>query len=451
VVVSTGMLQTLPGRWALIGEEPAPAAKPMLRVGAASTAFQCDDEMVIAGGIGPGRAVGQEGRLGASATVLELGGTKLAIVACDVLMMRRDYFDEALRRIEAEIGIPFDHVLVNATHTHHAPSTVRIHGYDREESFCAEVRDRVVDAVRLANARLAVSGPIEMRFRLGQESTVGENSRILLGDGTVFWVGKRDDAVRPTGPFDPELPVLGFRRASGGYESVIFNHSTHAIGTIRPGARSPTFYGLAAQRIEKESGGVVTFLAGAFGSTHNLSLDCAEMTQRIETELRDSLEKSTPRPVDQLRSIKREVRYRVRHFDEAREDEAVATYCRKRMGGDPSYCIDVFRKMRRELAGQQGQERRTWVQALRIGDVAVVGVPGECFTALGLEIKRRSPMRYTYVAGTANDYIGYIPDAPAYELGGYQVWTGFHSHLEKGTGEAIVDAAIELLEELTSR
>jgi hypothetical protein len=432
--------------------EKTQAKKPdVLRAGAVSIPFRCDDDMVIAGGIGPGKCVGQEGRLGASATVVELGGNRLAIVACDILMMRRDYFDAALERIEKELGIPAANVLINATHTHHAPSTVTIHGYQRIESFCKHVTDAVVEAVSKANARVTEESNVDFLFSLGHESSVGENSRILLADGTVHWIGPRDDAVRPTGPFDPQLPVLAFKRQSGGYESVLFNHSTHAIGTIKPGVRSPTFYGLAAQRLEKEIGGTVTFVSGAFGSTHNLRLDASEMTHRIETAVRAALRQAQPRPVKRIDGIRREFAYRVRFFDEKREDEAVASYCRKRMGGDPSYCIDVFRRMRKQLAEHQGEERKTWLQAIRIGDVAIVGAPGELFTQLGLDIKRRSPFRYTYIAGAANDYIGYIPDATAYELGGYQVWTGFQSHVAKGTGENIVDATIEMLEELKRR
>ena len=59
--------------------------------------------------------------------------------------------------------------------------------------------------------------------------------------------------------------------------------------------------------------------------------------------------------------------------------------------------IEIFRAMRKVLAPQQGQERKTWVQAIVIGDVALVGVPGESFTYLGQEIKRRSPYRDTFV------------------------------------------------------
>ena len=110
--------------------------------------------------------------------------------------------------------------------------------------------------------------------------------------------------------------------------------------------------------------------------------------------------------------------------------------------------IDVFRNMRKELAAQQGQERSTWIQTIRIGDVVIVGVPAEFFTGLGVEIKRRSPFEHTFIAELSNDWIGYIPDREAYQLGGYQVWTGFHSYAEVGTGERIVDTAVEMLQEL---
>jgi len=52
---------------------------------------------------------------------------------------------------------------------------------------------------------------------------------------------------------------------------------------------------------------------------------------------------------------------------------------------------------------------------------------------------------YTYVAELANDWIGYLPDRKAFELGGYQTWTGLHSFVPPGTGERLVDEAIELL------
>ena len=80
--------------------------------------------------------------------------------------------------------------------------------------------------------------------------------------------------------------------------------------------------------------------------------------------------------------------------------------------------------------------------------MAIVGVPAEYFTVLGMDIKKRSPFRNTFVAELANDWIGYLPDREAHKLGGYQPWMGFHSYAEIGTGERMADEVIEMLNEL---
>ncbi len=409
--------------------------------------MKADDAMVIAGGIGPGKVHGQEGELRATAVVLAEGPTKVAIVSCDVIVLARDLLDPVAAEIESTCGIPASHVLIHATHTHHAPSTVRAHYYDRDQTFCREVQQAIVKAVREANEQ-----PTEatFSFQRAQEATVGRNSRLLLADGTIYWIGPRNDAVRATGPFDPDLPVLAFRDAAGKYLAVIFGHSTHTIGGLTPGVRSPAFYGMAAQRMEQDLGGAFCFLEGASGSTHRLEGDAGEASTRIEAAVRAALAEARVQEHPPLAALKRPFTFHVRKFDEPAEEQAVTAYCNKRIGAGPEAqgVIEVFRNMRKELAGQQGQERSTWIQTIRVGDVAIVGIPGEFFTGLGVEIKRRSPFENTFIAELSNDWIGYVPDREAYQLGGYQVWTGFHSFSEQGTGERMVDTALEMLQEL---
>jgi hypothetical protein len=383
------------------------------------------------------------------AVVLEKPGAgKVGIVACDVLFVQKDFVDRALARIEKSTGIAPDRILVNATHTHHAPTTVTVHGYAREERFIPIVEDAIVTSVEQANQKLA-AGNSQFLYKLGEENTFGANSRLLLADNTIFWVGSREDAVRPTGPFDPQLPVLAFRGSDGKLRALIYNHSTHTIGTRKPGVRSPSFYGLASQELEAELGCPVEFLEGASGSTHDLGTVTADQAiERMKKAVTEALAAAEPHAVTKLVSLKRPFEFKVRTFDETVEDSKVASYCRKRIPSGADGVIDVFRNMRAKLKPQQGKTRKTVLQAIAIGDVAVVGIPAEYFTVFGVDIKRRSPFRNTVVAELANDWIGYLPNREAHELGGYQTWMGLHSYAEPGTGERIADTLVGMLEEL---
>jgi hypothetical protein len=422
-----------------------------LRVGAAAINLDADDSMVISGGIGPRYVQGQEGQLRAVAVVIEgPRGNRIAIVACDVLFTPADIVDPALEIIEKTTGIPATQVLVNATHTHHAPSTTRIHGCEREEAFCKTLRNAIVTSVQEANTA-ATDSPSQLLFHLGEETTVGGNSRLLLEDGRIHWIGSRENAVRPTGPFDPQLPVLAFRAPTGKFQAVLYNHSTHTIGTRQRDVRSPSFYGLAAQELESDARGVVCFLEGASGSTHNISgVSTAEAVLRIKHAVGNALDQAKPRTVDGVRSQKRRFEFRVREFSDSEEDQKVVTYVRKYAPTIAQQTIDIFRSMRKELEPLQDQVRETTIQAMVIGEVAIVGVPAEYFTSLGIDIKQRSPFPYTFIAELANDWIGYLPDREAHQLGGYQTWMGLHSYAEIGTGEKMADAVIAMLQEMAA-
>ena len=173
-----------------------------------------------------------------------------------------------------------------------------------------------------------------------------------------------------------------------------------------------------------------------------------EAVNRIKQAVSDALDKAKPRTVLQVRSVKRRFVFKVRTFDERIEDKKVVSYVRARAAGIADTTIDIFRDMRKELQPLQAQERETVIQAVVIGDVAIVGVPAEYFTSLGVEIKGRSPFKRTYVAELANDWIGYLPDREGHRLGGYQTWMGLHSYAEVGTGERMADAVIDMLNDL---
>ena len=85
------------------------------------------------------------------------------------------------------------------------------------------------------------------------------------------------------------------------------------------------------------------------------------------------------------------------------------------------------------------------LQVLRIGDYFIVGLPSEVFVEYQIEIRERSGADFTFVSELANDSSSYVPTPKAYEEGGYEVRS---SSLAPQAGQALVDAAIELVHRL---
>ena len=76
------------------------------------------------------------------------------------------------------------------------------------------------------------------------------------------------------------------------------------------------------------------------------------------------------------------------------------------------------RLMAKELGGRASNPSQ--IQVLSIGDLALVGLPGEPFTRTVQEIKTLSPRPFTAVVSYANDYQGYFPDAGSIAQGSYE-------------------------------
>jgi hypothetical protein len=104
---------------------------------------------------------------------------------------------------------------------------------------------------------------------------------------------------------------------------------------------------------------------------------------------------------------------------------------------------DANRRDRR--VDQDAGELRTHMTLLAIGDLVLVGVPGELFAELGIAIKANPYFRHTFVLGYCNDLVGYIPTREAYEVGGYEVET---SRVAQGNGELLVHLALAHLAEM---
>lgn len=396
-----------------------------------------------------------EGEFRANSLVLD-AQQRICLVSLDSLNPPLTMTRSAAQRIAAATGIPEDNILICATHTHRGPPMSSAFGQPSAEYVRRLEEGSVLAAVKALAAMNGAksAAPCTVLFGQSQEATVGRNSRLLLKDGCIGWDGyEEDDVVRPTGPYDPDLHVLALRRADGKYAGLAFNHSVHNIGHIRKDCLSPCFYGLTALEIERRHEATTLFLPGAFGSTHNITYNnsgvpAEECVHRVAASIGEAVGRLQPALPGPVQVLNREFTYQVRRFDEAQQALAVKTYLEKYAPQRVPGQVDWFRGMREEMRPHQGEAGQTRLQIIRLGDLVFVGIPGEMFARLGLELRRRSPFRHTCIIGLANDNIGYIPDRQAYADGGYQTWVGWHSKLEAGTGEAMVEQAVAMLDEL---
>jgi hypothetical protein len=90
------------------------------------------------------------------------------------------------------------------------------------------------------------------------------------------------------------------------------------------------------------------------------------------------------------------------------------------------------------------------ISAMRIGKLAIVGIPGEPTASIGRKIRdegRRIGFSYVLVTSHVNGWIGYILEPDDYDRGGYEATLSMHGNR---TGERVIDAAVQALRELSS-
>ena len=60
------------------------------------------------------------------------------------------------------------------------------------------------------------------------------------------------------------------------------------------------------------------------------------------------------------------------------------------------------------------------IQAIKIGDFVLVTFPAEVSVQIGLNIKKISPFKFTFLSGYTNGYIHYAPTAEQYNGHAYE-------------------------------
>ena len=385
--------------------------------------------------------------------VLEDGGRAVAVAVCDLIGVERKYLDQARARIVETTNLKPEDVLICCTHTHTGPQT-------GEDEYTQWLWRRIADGVRIAwQAR----EPAQVGWGRTTEDRLVFNRRYRMADGTVQTNPgiHNPNVVEPAGPVDPEVGVMVLRAACGKTLGLLGNYALHYVGIPDDfTALSADYFGYFSRQIQRMRGEsfVAALSNGASGDINNWDVmgrvthrhdqyqHCERAGNLVAANAFWAWNGAQFRDEVTLGSAMTEVTLMpkppVTEEDLARAAEIEARVAARKpvLMGERSFARRV-----RRFAADPPKARETLVQALRIGDLALVGVPGELFVELGLDIKRRSGFAQTMVLELANDSVGYIPTQRAFEEGAYEPES---SPYVAGFGEAIVDAAVGLLDQL---
>jgi hypothetical protein len=431
------------------------------RVGRAAVSITPPVGSPIGSSYGVTPSTGVRADLFAKAIVMELDGAKAALVACDLISIRKEIVSETRRRIAASTGLSGERVILSATHCHAGPqmhplflALVPEPARNLGERYVAELPGKIAEAVRRAESDLQ---PARVWAAVQRQDSLSFNRRFLLKNGSVQMNPGRGNSeiVRPVGPIDPDVSVVYFDSPGGTPLATHVNFALHVA--IMGGSQVSSDYpGVLVKRLAEVKGdGMLTlFTNGMSGDINHIDVDDTRPLSghaeaaRVGTVLAADVLKAYRRlrPVQPTGLIARTraVHLPTPAFTAAEIERARQTMSRYGKPGAPRF-HDVVRAWKvLDVAALGGKPLDTEVQAIAVGDdLAWVGMPGDAFVALGLAIKQNSPFRQTVVSEqSGSGAISYVPNRKAFPEGAYEV---ISARFAPGGGEMLADSAIQLL------
>lgn len=367
------------------------------------------------------------------ALVLSDGQNRVALLALDLVETREALSAMVRARITESSGIPGDHVLMNASHSHSAPfvptgeeplvvveQKLLLPETDTPvfRAWAAELVTRCVAAVTQADAarraatlgiaRAWVGEALFNRRPIAQDGMV--QTTLLPASPFALPEGQR------FGPMDPTLTWLSLHDGQGQPLAAAFQLSAHAVaiyGEYR--GLSADWPGEVTRKLKASLGVESLFLQGCGGDI------VPRRRGVVATEAMGALIAE--------RALAAEANWHA--LPPARLRAA-------RVDVDLPYSASAARETGRRA-------KRSEVQLVTYGSLAIVAIPGEPLTRIGQEIQERSPFPHTVVLGYSNgsgvEYVG-VPGEKA--KGGYEM--GEWGLGDDQCGALLIDAAASLLQ-----
>jgi len=469
----------------------APAAA-RLRAGAATSNITPPIGALRVGGFVPAPSTHVHDELHARCLVLDDGKTKVALVVCDLLGFHRSVSLEARRIIQEATGIPPENVMISATHTHSAGSALGTSRYVNEQKldeYQLFLARRIADGVRRANNTLR---PAEIAFRSVDLPEPILNRRWVLKDGKTVTnpFGKLEKVDKtgapgpefsePAGPTDTALSIIALREPSGRLISAYCAYSMHYAGMGMPGAISADYFGAFCEELKRMQGTpddstpFVALLAnatsgdvgpdqrrynkldktdGPYGRSRAAGRDVAQAAQAALKSIDDWKDHA------ELSARFRELDIRWRTIEPellvwAKEIEAKAPRLASgpipiaaKWATTPDWATRLSYAGRVQALAAKTDNVKFPVQVLRIGEICIGTSPCETYSEIGLDFKKRSPFKKSFMVQLNHAMFGYLPPPYQLERGEYSTWPGTNI-VERETSVKMLDALVQMAGEL---
>src|ERR1035441_6522916 len=413
----------------------------------------------------PRISIGIHDSLLVSALCLANGETALLLISVDVLFISRESTETCRTAIARACGMPASNILIGATHTHSGPVTATMLAWkddpvvpapDAEymEIFHAGIVQAATAARQAARPaqlavttarvegvgcnRLAPDGPFDSEAGLLAVRSEGKLLALALVYGMHPTVLHEDsegvgcNRLAPDGPFDSEAGLLAVR-SEGKLLALALVYGMHPT-VLHEDSQwvSSDFLYYARQQLNEAFPGLTTVYYNApcgnlspryhvrgqtFTEAERLGRKLGSVTVAALGRLHEE-DFQADIPLAVLQGYAAMVSNHFSTVDDAQRAllSAQERFEQLKREGAPhgpvrtAECV-IFgceegltlarAQAARETARLQEHYRKAEVQALRIGDAFVVGLPGEQFVEYALQLKRAAPAR-TFAVSLAN-------------------------------------------------
>ncbi len=450
------------------------ADQPTFRAGAAAVDITPREfPLNMPGGHSANMAERAHDPLNARAMVLDDGATTLAMVVVDSLGAGPDVLDEARAIAAAKTGIAPDKMLISSTHTHSGASlntrTEQAAAY--RKLFVGGVAESIIKAhAALRPAAIGAAAhplPDEVFNRRwflkpGKMplNPFGRMDKVKMNPGT-----SPDVLDHPAGPTDPAITIISVQDAKRKPLALFANYSLHYVGGGPSGQVSADYFGEFARLMPSRLHGDDNFVAmmsnGTSGDINNIPFGITRPPRETFEQIRIVAGKAADtawlarQKIEKHRSdVRVDMRQREITLKYRRPSAQDVAEAKALLAIKDKDAIEQLPRLAKNYAGSVvGAAERpedtiiVKLQAIRIGDLAVCGIPFETFVETGLDLKKRSPFPQTMVIGLANGRHGYLPTPEQHQLGGYETWIGTNV-VQEDASVILTSNLLEMLAEM---